>query len=37
MINETPYDAWLIKVENVSDSEELLSAVEYEAFLAQGE
>lgn len=37
MINETPYDAWLIKVENVGDSEELLSAVEYEAFLAQGE
>ena len=37
MINETPYDAWLIKVLNVSDSEELLSAVEYEAFLAQGE
>ena len=37
MINETPYDAWLIKLENVSDSEELLSAVEYEAFLAQGE
>ena len=37
MINETPYDAWLIKVENVSDSEELLSAVEYEACLAQGE
>ena len=37
MINETPYDAWLIKVENVSDSEELLSAVEYEAFLDQGE
>lgn len=37
MINETPYDAWLIKVENVSDSEELLSAVEYEAFLVQGE
>ena len=34
MINETPYDAWLIKVENVSDSEELLSAVEYEAFFS---
>ncbi|MBR5318469.1 MAG: glycine cleavage system protein GcvH [Peptococcaceae bacterium] len=37
LINETPYDAWLIKVENVSGSEELLSAAEYEAFIAQGE
>ena len=37
MINETPYDAWMIKVENVGDAEELLSAAEYEAFVAQGE
>lgn len=37
LINETPYDAWFIKVENVGDTEELLSAAEYEAFLAQGE
>ena len=28
-------DAWLIKVENVSDTEELLDAVAYEAFCAQ--
>ena len=37
MINETPYDAWMIKVENVGDAEELLSAAEYEAFVEQGE
>ena len=37
LINETPYEAWMIKVENVGDSEELLSAAEYEAFIAQGE
>ena len=37
LINEQPYEAWLIKVENVSGSEELLSAAEYEAFIAQGE
>ena len=34
-LNKTPYDAWLIKVENVSDTEELLDAVAYEAFCAQ--
>ena len=33
--NKAPYDAWLIKVENVSDTEELLDAVAYEAFCAQ--
>lgn len=37
LINETPYDAWMIKVENVSATEELLTAAEYEAFIAQGE
>lgn len=37
LINETPYEAWFIKVENITDTEELLSAAEYEAFLAQGE
>lgn len=33
-INEAPYDAWFIKVKEVSDTEELLSADEYEAFVA---
>ena len=34
-LNKAPYDAWLIKVENVSDTEALLDAVAYEAFCAQ--
>ena len=34
-LNMAPYDAWLIKVENVSDTEELLDAAAYEAFCAQ--
>ena len=36
LINEQPYEAWLIKVENIGDTEELLTAAEYEAFI-QGE
>ena len=34
-VNEAPYEAWLIKVENVTDTEELLDAAAYEAFCAQ--
>ena len=34
-LNKAPYDAWLIKVENVSDTEELLDAAAYEAFCEQ--
>lgn len=33
-LNSEPYDAWLIKIENITDTEELLSAEEYEAFCA---
>lgn len=33
MINEAPYEAWLIKVKEVSEREELLTAKEYEAFV----
>ncbi len=33
-INEDCYEAWMIKVENISDKEELLTADEYEAFVA---
>ena len=29
-INEDPYGAWLVKVKNISEKEELLSADEYE-------
>lgn len=32
-INENPYDAWFIKVKEVTDREELLSMEEYEAFV----
>ena len=31
LINEAPYDAWLIKVKDVTDEEELIEAAEYEA------
>ncbi|MCI5839447.1 MAG: glycine cleavage system protein GcvH [Peptoniphilaceae bacterium] len=33
LVNESPYDSWLIKVGEVTEKEELLSASEYEAFL----
>ena len=33
-INEDPYGAWMIKVENVGDVEELLDAAAYEAHCA---
>lgn len=35
MLNEDPYGAWIIKVENITDKEELLSAADYEAFCAE--
>ena len=34
LVNEDPYGAWLIKVSDVSDQEELLDAAEYEAVCA---
>ena len=34
-LNEDPYGAWIIKVENVTDEEELLEAEAYEAFCAE--
>ena len=30
-LNEDPYGAWVIKVENVTDTEEMLTAEQYEA------
>ena len=36
-INESPYDAWFIKVSDVSETEELLSAEEYEKFVEEQE
>ena len=36
LLNEDPYGTWIIKVENVTDTEELLDAAAYEAFCAEG-
>ena len=33
-LNEDPYGAWIIKVDNITDTEELLDAADYEAFCA---
>ena len=35
LLNEDPYGPWIIKVENVTDTEELLDAAAYEAFCAE--
>ncbi len=37
LLNESPYEAWLIKASNVTDKEELLDADEYEAFIREEE
>ena len=34
LLNQDPYAAWIIKVDNVTGTEELLDAAEYEAFCA---
>ena len=34
-LNEDPYRAWIMKVEHVTDQEELLDAAAYEAFCAE--
>ncbi|MBE6564796.1 MAG: glycine cleavage system protein GcvH [Ruminococcaceae bacterium] len=33
LINESPYDAWLVKAENVTEGDELMSAAEYAEYL----
>lgn len=35
LLNEDPYGTWIIKVENVTATEELLDAAAYEAFCAE--
>ena len=35
MLNSDPYGAWIIKVEQVNDREELMDADDYEAFCAE--
>ena len=37
LVNEDPYNAWLIKVRDVTDQEELLDAAGYEAVVAEEE
>ena len=32
MINDAPYDAWFIKVEGITETEELMTEEEYKAF-----
>ena len=34
-LNEDPYGAWIVKVENVTEEEELLNAADYEAHCAE--
>ncbi len=34
MMNRAPYEAWFVKVENITGTEELMTAAEYEAFAA---
>lgn len=36
-INEAPYDAWFIRVKDITDREELLTAQEYQAFVENGQ
>ena len=35
LLNSDPYNAWIIKVEQVNDREELMDADDYEAFCAE--
>lgn len=35
LINEAPYAAWIIRVDHVTDVEDLLTGEEYEAFTAE--
>ncbi len=35
LLNSDPYGAWIIKVENVTETEDLLSAADYEALCAE--
>ena len=37
LINESPYDAWLVELSNITDQGELLSADEYEALCVEEE
>ena len=34
-LNEAPYEAWIAKVEDITDTEELMDAESYQAFIQQ--
>ena len=35
MMNETPYEAWFVKVKEITDTDDLMTADEYRAFLEE--
>ena len=35
MMNEAPYDAWFVKVTDITECEDLMTAEEYRAFIAE--
>ena len=35
MLNESPYEAWIAKIEDITDTEELMDAEAYQAFIQQ--
>lgn len=35
LINEAPYEAWLVRFENITDQEDLLTAEEYAEYVAK--
>ena len=37
LMNEQPYDAWIVEIANVTDTEDLMDAAKYEAFCAEEE
>ena len=37
LMNEQPYDAWIAEIGDVTGTEDLLDAAEYEAFCAEEE
>ena len=35
MMNQAPYDAWFVKVTDITETEDLMTADEYQAFIAE--
>jgi len=35
LMNEAPYEAWFVKVKEITDTDELMTADEYEAYVAE--